>query len=945
MSKINDRWSALSMKDRAALIDIYVKSGITDLGEIRKDYNSFDYGGYTESPVDMGELEASFINPKQSRVNRRREVRRAFKSIKNLIRSDEIDAQDILNAYNGLNENQRKRALEAAMKFSPLAQPDGVLNVVKHHVLRKPRQAFKTLRYIMTGKGKPSLFAIGYDKGYNGLWHDSEGFSNGIIDALIYGNTIDPRIGTQTNKEDFGPELDYIRKNYKNKDIQYIQTNPGVTINQQNITPTSYVGSSGSFNTSMPGVSINNQGFILEKGTRNDSTFVRGLDVYDFKADDYSKKWDTENMYPVIQQIDTDTNPVAIKTPWVPEEEINTILSDSEGYSPYRKFGGKLNKFETGGYTEPLYYDDTYIEPAVVKAFKSQEEYNRYQGKKGAKAVRRGMNKAVNTISEGLRYTPVVGDVMDGLEAYEEAKTGNLAKAGVLAGLTLLPNALEKPIKAVSKPLKRYLTHGIDNDLFTLSMKKWKGSPMPSMSVNDLDIPIFDYGDMTFIGSEDLLDNSIIFRGDGLTPTISTVGGNEMMDPQEVIKRMKEQQKRKGEYNIGQIISKEEASTLPMRGGTEDYFEAKYQDFIPWNKFKHLVTKGELHPDLIKLIEDVGIPHTNVPEENYLEAIRKIAEEMNLVFNKGGKLNKFVTGGPTKNNWEIPFSLESTTVPITNYDYYTFVPEAVQIPISALKEKYAMAPELIARNDEEQLRELKERASKEYSYGIKSKILDNIGKQEEVNKSMLRSGYHNNQPDNYGYTAESEVDTSKRIKITAPNTNISKFIYGNTITEEALKEIKRVAFTRNLDPYDILAHMLIESSGNFGGITSNTYFNTHDVLERQINPKLLDTNNSRNIETLLKNLGVYDPAKQYTNEQIKDYILKYIKQLKEANANIEYPTSTIDAVGLRMSKFGRDFNPAQKGFKSDLGEIKHSYLEMIDSAIASLKENMPDLFK
>lgn len=48
MSKTNDRWSALSMKDRAELINIYVKSGITDLGEIRKDYNSFSDGGDTE---------------------------------------------------------------------------------------------------------------------------------------------------------------------------------------------------------------------------------------------------------------------------------------------------------------------------------------------------------------------------------------------------------------------------------------------------------------------------------------------------------------------------------------------------------------------------------------------------------------------------------------------------------------------------------------------------------------------------------------------------------------------------------------------------------------------------------------------------------------------------------------------------------------------------------
>lgn len=103
---------------------------------------------------------------------------------------------------------------------------------------------------------------------------------------------------------------------------------------------------------------------------------------------------------------------------------------------------------------DPAYLSTDVLEPAVVKAFKSQEEYNRYKGRKGAEAVRRGINKAANTISEGLRYTPVVGDVMDGLEAYEEAKTGNLTKAGVLAGLALLPNALEKPVKAVGKGLK-----------------------------------------------------------------------------------------------------------------------------------------------------------------------------------------------------------------------------------------------------------------------------------------------------------------------------------------------------------------------------------------------------------------------------------------------------------------------------------------------------------
>lgn len=664
----NDRWSALSMKDRAALIDIYVKSGITDLGEIRKDYNSFDYGGYTESPVDMGELEAAVMTPKQSRINKRRMRKELFTKIKSVLESN----GDIIQLYNSLPDDQRKRALESVMKFSSAADPKIVKDWFMEEAKKRPLKAIRALDYVITGDGQPVLFEPNRKYAYNGLFGGDYYFDkqtpidNGIVDAMLYNREINPDIGVQADKQDYGPEVDYINRVYPNKNVQYIETRPGTNLNQENIQSTIYYGAQGSFKTSLPKRVINNQGIIIQEGIRNDSTFVRGLDVYDFKPDEYTTKWVSDSsMFPIIKQIDEDTNPVAIKTPWVYKDNINDIISSRTGlngfefntidsdksvYKTQKALGGKLNKFETGGPIEPIYYDDTYIEPAVVKAFNSAEEYNRYQGRKGAEAVRRGMNKAANTISEGLRYTPVVGDVMDGLEAYEEAKTGNLTKAGVLAGLTLLPNALEKPVKAVSKPLKRYLTHGIDNDLFTLSMKKWKGSPMPSMSVNDLDIPIFDYGDMTFIGSEDLLDNSIIFRGDGLTPTIGTVGGNEMMDPQEVIKRMKEQQKRKGEYNIGQIISKEEASILPMRGGTEDYFEAKYQDFIPWNKFKHLVTKGELHPDLIKLIEDIGIPHTNVPEENYLEAIRKIAEEMNLVFNKGGKLNKFVTGGPVEQN-------------------------------------------------------------------------------------------------------------------------------------------------------------------------------------------------------------------------------------------------------------------------------------------------------
>lgn len=122
-----------------------------------------------DGSIDMGEIEASVITPKQSKINRRRKIRRTFKSIKNLIKSGEMNSQDVLNAYYGLNEDQRKRALESAMKFSPEGRPDQVLSMMKQNVLKKPRKAFQTLRYIMTGKGEPKFFSYGYDRGYNGL--------------------------------------------------------------------------------------------------------------------------------------------------------------------------------------------------------------------------------------------------------------------------------------------------------------------------------------------------------------------------------------------------------------------------------------------------------------------------------------------------------------------------------------------------------------------------------------------------------------------------------------------------------------------------------------------------------------------------------------------------------------------------------------------------------
>ena len=597
------------------------------------------------------------------------------------------------------------------------------------------------------------------------------------------------------------------------------------------------------------------------------------------------------------------------------------------------------NSFGDGGDTEPLYYDDTYIEPAVVKAFESEQAYNRYYGEQFGKQVAEGMNNAAPYVLEAamLPFT-ISGALETPMLLYQGAKAIPQLAKGAKTLITKGKKAIGKKVLGMVDDINGYMN--------------------ADSHFRIVDRPAID----------DAIESGLIRSKTGLyhgTPEylkanfskyLDDIPGWEQMDANELRKLLEN----KGAFDSLDDAAKFEAKlhirNSTNQGGTVHYFKGRpYPNYNV--KPSNFVIETPHNPDIFVAGHggrEYGYPlgewgasllKTNGSVKGASTPIKGSSYWEYSPFWEMWKKKKFATGGPTENNWEIPFSLESTTVPITKYDYYTLAPEVVQIPIRDIKQKYAMAPELIALDEEVQIAELKERAAKEYSFGVLSDVLNDIGNQERVNKRMLTNIYHNNQPDDFKYINSSEVDTSPKIKITAPNTDISKFIYGNNISEEAIKEIKQVASKRSLDPYDILAHMLIESSGEFNGITRNSYFNTHDVLERHISPRLLDPNNSRNIETLLRNLGVYNESRQYTNEEIRDYILDYGKQLQEALSNIEYPSSTIDAVGLRMSKFGRDFNPAQKGFKSSKGEVKNSYLDMIDSAIASLKENMPDLFK
>jgi hypothetical protein len=187
------------------------------------------------------------------------------------------------------------------------------------------------------------------------------------------------------------------------------------------------------------------------------------------------------------------------------------------------------------------------------------------------------------------------------------------------------------------------------------------------------------------------------------------------------------------------------------------------------------------------------------------------------------------------------------------------------------------------------------------------------------------------------------LDESELISITAPNTDISKFIFNNKISKDAIAEIIRVSKLRNQDPYDVLAHLLIEGSGKYP-ITTNEYFNTHDVISSQINPKFTQYY-SQDREKQLKQFGIWQEGKTFTANEIYKAAEKFNTAREEAFKQVVIPQSDIDAVAVRMMKKGRDFNPAQKGYESYNGKVKNSYLDMIDSAIESLKEHMPNLFK
>lgn len=201
--------------------------------------------------------------------------------------------------------------------------------------------------------------------------------------------------------------------------------------------------------------------------------------------------------------------------------------------------------------------------------------------------------------------------------------------------------------------------------------------------------------------------------------------------------------------------------------------------------------------------------------------------------------------------------------------------------------------------------------------------------------------------DLHKYRTQSRVtlDDSNKNTLYVNDNDKCKFISGKTITDNAIKEIGRVAKNRGIDPYDILSRCLIES---YKGVDTNSYFNTHDVIEGQMNGRFHRNNlyNSfSNINNAMLELGM-NPSKKYSKATVLKQIEKWRKLRDDAVSKVVVPENNIDAVAVRMKEIGYDFNPAQKGWTNWEGKkVKHSYNEMADEGAKLLKEKYPNLFK
>lgn len=355
MVKNKDRWSALSMKERADLIKLYVSNGITSLSDIKKDYNSFGDGGDTEG------------DNSDSATPERKLTLEEFLQAK-------ADSTRVAAL-----ENSRNRT-EGVEIVYPLSEASKEIN----------RRALMGYYYADPNFIGPILEYQNHPHDRT-VWYQAKKELDNNCD---YGLNC---IGTATDNY---PEdsREIVNKTFRENPANY-----------------GFVGVP--YDNVLPGdiVQVGDHGMIFD-------SFAGDIPLFNYSngsigPDAYVKQGQyPADYYSVFRYVGTPT----LIQQWT--EEYN---------AQNKKFGGKLNRFDIGGPTremtpleaaalnktlnqsqymlavgdspnDPAYLSTDVLEPAVVKAFNSEEDYNRYQGEKFGEYVS-------NEISEaGTKLAPVL---------------------------------------------------------------------------------------------------------------------------------------------------------------------------------------------------------------------------------------------------------------------------------------------------------------------------------------------------------------------------------------------------------------------------------------------------------------------------------------------------------------------------------------------------------
>lgn len=260
--------------------------------------------------------------------------------------------------------------------------------------------------------------------------------------------------------------------------------------------------------------------------------------------------------------------------------------------------------------------------------------------------------KPIEDLTQSIAEWTAAGDLMDAGIAIDAVRKGDLKQAALLAGLALIPNALENTVKLG----RRVITHNLYPDKLNAILKgKWdKKMANPSMAIRNIEnITTQEYGPITLLGKPEMLDDSFIFRGDGETSMVSALGLDDIPNVEEVSKIMREYDAKQHSFKYNEPLTKEEVlSNVDLTPSWMGYMEAKRNvPTSPKDFERAFIFAGDYKYDpqiqeTLELFRDEGIPYTiyGGRGESLPQAVEShiTRNNPNLMFNKGGKLTKKV---------------------------------------------------------------------------------------------------------------------------------------------------------------------------------------------------------------------------------------------------------------------------------------------------------------